>query len=76
MAVYSVLADFFITVVGPEILPPSPVKNPRKLKGKQYTNYPIAEEVLPQAKTHPLKSVFYYLKGRGPFKKRKKFAEM
>ncbi len=34
-----------VCVVGHEILLPCPVKNPRKLKVKQLTNYPRSEDV-------------------------------
>jgi hypothetical protein len=33
--------------------PPSPVKNPRKLKGKQHTNYPQSEEVTTAIEKNP-----------------------
>jgi hypothetical protein len=57
----TVLRRFFITVVGHEILycPPSLVRNPRKLKGKQHTIILDGKRLLPllrkiQARTYQL----------------------
>jgi hypothetical protein len=46
-------AGFFLIVVSYEILTPSPVKNPRKLKEKQHTNYPRLEEVTTAIEKNP-----------------------